>query len=230
MYHNVSCDEKESFKLTISTAKLEEQFDYLSKNKYTCFHFSELENRKSIPDKSVVITFDDVTENQYLYALPLLKKYNLKATFFIPFRYIGKTDLWNNGSEKIMTIAQLQDIDKEIVEFGFHSFEHKDYKQLSNAAIQLDFDACTKTIKENNINVYPALTFPYGSSPRKEIEKENFNTILKANNIRFGLRIGNRSNVFPFKNKFEIQRIDIKGEESLFKFKYKLKFNHLFKL
>ncbi len=230
MYHNISCDENISFKLTISTKKLEEQFSYLHKNKYTCFHFSELENRESIPNKSIVITFDDVTESQYLYALPLLKKYNLKATFFIPFAYIGKTDLWNDGTDKIMTLSQLKDIDAKVVEFGYHSFEHKNYRQLSKVEIQHDFDACTKTIQENGLKVFPALAYPYGSYPRKGLEKENFKAILKENHIRFGLRIGNRSNTFPFKDKYEIQRIDIKGEDNLFKFWYKIKLNQLLKI
>lgn len=230
MYHNVSCDEKESFKLTISTRKLEQQFKYLKENNYSSFHFSEIENSKTLPDKSIIITFDDITENQYIYALPLLKKYNLKATFFIPFAYIGKTDIWNNGVEKIMDLTQLHTIDNKIIEFGFHSFEHKNYNQLSNEETQADFDACLKTIKENNLNVYPALAFPYGSSPRKGVKKEDFKTILKENKINYGLRIGNRPNKFPFKDQFEIQRIDVKGDDGLLKFWYKINFNHLFKL
>jgi peptidoglycan/xylan/chitin deacetylase (PgdA/CDA1 family) len=229
MYHSICSDKRDSRKLTISAIKLEEQFNYLYKNKYTCFHFSDLENRKSIPNKSIVITFDDVKASQHLYALPLLKKYNLKATFFIPFGYIGKTDLWNNGSDKIMTINQLKEIDSNIVEFGYHSFDHKNYRQLSKVEIQHDFDACTKAIEENGLKVFPALAYPYGSYPRKGVEKANFKTILKENNIHFGLRIGNRSNVFPLKDKYEIQRIDIKGEDSLFKFWYKIKLNHLIK-
>jgi peptidoglycan/xylan/chitin deacetylase (PgdA/CDA1 family) len=52
----------------------------------------------TIPPKSVVLTFDDVTENQLL-CLSFTEKYNLKATFFIPFQYIGKADLWNQGKE-----------------------------------------------------------------------------------------------------------------------------------
>jgi hypothetical protein len=47
--------------------------------------------------KSVVLTFDDVTENQLL-CLSFTEKYNLKATFFI--QYIGKADLWNQGKKK----------------------------------------------------------------------------------------------------------------------------------
>jgi hypothetical protein len=47
-----------------------------------------------------------VTENQLLYAFTF-EKYNLKATFFIPFQYIGKADLWNQG-KKIMSVQDLK--------------------------------------------------------------------------------------------------------------------------
>lgn len=230
MYHNVSSQNKDSKGLTISTEKLEEQFIYLTENNYTSFHLSELENRKSIPKKSIVLTFDDVTENQYTYALPLLQKYKLKAVFFIPFYYIGKTDLWNTGKEKIMSISQLKSIDSKTIEFGFHSYKHRDYKTLNNEEIKQDFDNCKKIITENNFTIYPSLAYPYGSFPRKKIDNSNFNLQLKKNEIKYGLRIGNRPNQFPFKKNYEIQRIDIKGEENLFKFKYKINFNHIIKL
>lgn len=230
MYHNVSEQKNESFGLTISTEKLEEQFKYLSKNGYTSFHFSELENKKKIPKKSIVITFDDVTENQYINALPLLKKYNLKAVFYIPFFYIGKTDLWNNGNEKIMTLNQIQNTDLQIIEFGFHSFKHLDYNSLSDEEIKNDFDECKKIIFKNNLKVYPSVAYPYGSFPRKNPRNANFKLQLEKNQIKFGLRIGNRPNTFPFKKNHEIQRIDIKGQESLQKFIYKINYNHIIKL
>lgn len=230
MYHNVSEQKNESFGLTISIEKLEEQFKYLSKNGYTSFHFSELENKKKIPKKSIVITFDDITENQYINALPLLKKYNLKAVFYIPFFYIGKTDLWNDGNEKIMTLNQIQNTDLQIIEFGFHSFKHLDYNSLSDEEIKIDFDECKKIIFDNNLKVYPSVAYPYGSFPRKNPRNANFKLQLEKNQIKFGLRIGNRPNAFPFKKNHEIQRIDIKGQESLQKFIYKINYNHIIKL
>ena len=87
MYHNVSND-KNSNGLTIFTDNLEEQFRYLNDKGYTTYHFSELENRTSINPKSVIITFDDVTENQLVYAVPLLRKHRFIGFFFriIPVR------------------------------------------------------------------------------------------------------------------------------------------------
>jgi peptidoglycan/xylan/chitin deacetylase (PgdA/CDA1 family) len=225
MYHNVS-DDINSNGLTIYSKNLEEQFHYLKTKGYSTYHFSELENKKSINPKSVVITFDDVTENQMVYALPLLKKYSLKATFFIPFAYIGGVDSWNSGHEKIMSVKQLKELD-DCVELGLHSFEHKRYASLTEGEINTDFSKCFEIIETKDLKVYNALAYPYGNYPKKEPHKSVFTAILQQNNVKFGLRIGNRINNFPFKNRYEIQRIDIKGEDSLLKFKLKLRFGKL---
>jgi peptidoglycan/xylan/chitin deacetylase (PgdA/CDA1 family) len=231
MYHNVSDDESNSYNLTISISKLEQQLEFLSHNNFTSFFVSELENNSAIPTKSIVITFDDVTENQLRYALPLLKKFNLKATFFVPFSYLGKTDLWNSAAdatdEKIMTIDQLKSLDANIIELGHHSFLHQKYTALSEAQIQLDFDQSFQFIADHNLSVYPALAYPYGNYPKKGIQSEHFFQLLKRNNIKMAFRIGNRVNSFPFKNKYEIQRIDIKGQDSFFTFKCKLRWGKL---
>lgn len=225
MYHNVS-EDKDSSGLTICRDRLEEQFCYLKEKGYTTYHFSELENKTAINPKSVIITFDDVTINQLLYAVPLLEKYKLKATFFIPFQYIGNVDLWHSGKEKIMSVEQLKSLDDNI-ELGLHSFAHKRYAALTKEEINADFAKCFEIIEKNGLKVYNALAYPYGNYPKKEPNKSMFITVLEQNNIKAGVRIGNRINKFPFKNPYEIQRIDIKGEYSMLKFKLKLRFGKL---
>lgn len=227
MYHNVTANTQHSKGLTISTQRLEEQFKHLSEAGYTSLHLHELENLRVIAPKSIIITFDDVTVNQLDYAVPLLKKYNLKAIFFIPFNYVGKTDLWNKGEEKIMSVEQLKSIDSSLVEFGYHSFMHRRYASLSDDEINGDFDECRKFITANGLDVYPAVAYPYGNYPKKEPAKTNFKQLLESNGIKMGFKIGNRLNKFPLKEKFEIQRIDVKGEDTLFKFKLKLRFGKL---
>lgn len=225
MYHNVSGG-KDSKGLTISNNKLDEQFRYLKEEGYTTYHFSELENRKAVDSKSVVITFDDVTVNQLIYAVPLLEKYDLKASFFIPFGYLGGVDSWNSGKEKIMSIEELKSLDSR-VELGLHSFAHKRYTALTEAEINADFSKSFEVIEQSGLKVYNALAYPYGNYPKKEPNNSVFTAVLQQNNVNFGLRIGNRVNKFPFKNLYEIQRIDIKGEDSLLKFKLKLRFGKM---
>lgn len=226
MYHNVSQKEAASDGLTISSQKLEKQFQYLKENNFVTFHLSELALLESIPPKSVVLTFDDVTENQLVYACPLLEKYHLKATFFIPFQYIGKSDLWNKGSQKIMSIQEIKSLGNNI-ELGLHSFAHGKYDAMSASEINEDFKKCFQIIDENDLKVYHAIAYPFGNFPKKNPKNAVFKSVLEKNNIIMGLRIGNKVNKFPFKNPYEIMRIDVKGQDSLLKFKLKLRFGKL---
>lgn len=227
MYHNVVSDHKKSIGLSVSVDRLEEQFQYLTKNKYTTYHLSELNNLLTISNKSIIITFDDVTKNQLEFAIPLLEKYNLKATFFIPFKYVGGFDDWNNGNEAIMNVSELKNI-PENIELGYHSFAHQNFASISIEDSALDFDLSNEFIQENNLEVYKAIAYPYGKYPKKDLSKKKlFFQLLEEQKITYGLRIGNRVNKFPFKNPYEVQRIDIKGEDVLWKFKLKIKFGKL---
>src|SRR5690606_18746792 len=110
----------------------------------------ELLQIKELPKgKNIVITFDDGYVSQMELALPLLKKYKLKATFFVPLDYLGKTDIWNTSSLEIMSLKHLKSLDSKIVELGFHSFYHKKYTALSNAEIEVDTSSCVKFVSEN---------------------------------------------------------------------------------
>ena len=227
MYHNVCHDDVTSLGLTISAFKLEQQFKYLKDRGYSSFFLSELMSMKVLPRKSICITFDDVTLNQLTYAYPLLKLYNLKATFFIPFKYVGKHDLWNEGIEPIMTTQQLIDLDSNYVELGHHSYSHPNFSKIDLKAIESELKASQSFIKSNRLNVIDAIAYPYGKYPKHGKSNQEFKSLLKQYGMKYGLRIGNRVNTFPFKDSFEIQRIDIKGEDSLSKFKFKLKFGKI---
>ena len=230
MYHAI-CDRSSKSKgLTLSCDKLEAQFQFLVAKGYTSLHFQDIEKFKysgEFPAKPIIITFDDVYVNQYEFAYPLLKKYNLKACFYAPFSYVGGADSWNDGTEKLMSVSQLKALDPAIVELGLHSFAHRAYGSLSLGLIQEDFKKCHEFISKHQLNICNVLAYPYGNFPRKEPQKTQFFDELKSQNIAYGLRIGNRLNALPLKNNFELNRLDIKGEDSLFKFKMKLKLGKL---
>jgi peptidoglycan/xylan/chitin deacetylase (PgdA/CDA1 family) len=227
MYHHITPEKGQG--LTISVKNLEDQFAYLSKNGYRTLHFKELlKTEKPLSGKNIVITFDDGYVSHKELALPLLKKYNLKATFFVPLDFLGKTDTWNTSSLEIMTVEQLRSLDSKTVELGFHSFYHKKYTELSNAEIEADTRRCKEFVSENKLKFSPVLAYPYGKFPKEKTLLGIFKKILQQNGIEYGLRIGNRINTLPFKKPYEIQRIDIKGEFSLLKFKQKIKFGKFF--
>lgn len=82
MYHHVNTL-KDSF--TISPDDFQAQMEYLARKNYQTLFLDELiDSLKEGKDKRrVAITFDDGYLDNWVYAYPLLKKYNLKATIFV---------------------------------------------------------------------------------------------------------------------------------------------------
>jgi peptidoglycan/xylan/chitin deacetylase (PgdA/CDA1 family) len=114
-------------------------------------------------------------------------------------------------------------MDEATIELGLHSFSHKKYDELSEAAIDEDFEKCKAFILQHQLNIRNVLAYPYGKFPRQNPAQNVFFNLLVKHQVAYGLRIGNRVNKFPFKDNYQVQRLDIKGEDSLKKFKIKLR-------
>ena len=226
MYHKVSTTDSQG--LTIASERLEAQFRFLSENNYRSYHFSELTALRKLPQKkNVVITFDDGYVNQLEFAVPLLEKYNLKATFFIPLKYVGAEDQWNENTSAIMDAETLRSLNPMTIELAYHSYEHEKYNHLSPGEIEVDTLKAFEAASEMALPMAPFLAYPFGKFPRKNPEKAQFFQQLEKHQFVYGLRIGNRLNAFPFTDPFELQRIDVKGQWKLKKFRRKLKYGNL---
>ena len=80
-----------------------------------------LVSRKEVPKRTVAVTFDDCFQNLYHNAFPLLKQYNIPATFFITAGYVETNRIiWADILE--MKIAACK---KTIMEFDFIDFSKK---------------------------------------------------------------------------------------------------------
>lgn len=89
MYHSVGIPNKKwhwNF-LTCPWMIFEDQMQWIKSNGYTTIHLDDLYSfiyaGKNLPDKPIVLTFDDGYLDNYVFAYPLLKKYGLKGTIFI---------------------------------------------------------------------------------------------------------------------------------------------------
>jgi oligosaccharide reducing-end xylanase len=112
-------------------------------------------------DKKMAYTlvFDDGTSSQFYKILPTLKKYNLKATFFIiPFRiqehHTDSTSLWYNMNWDIIRTAV-----NEGHEIGSHTYSHR---ILTDPKVDVDKELrISKKMIEKEIPGYQCLTLAY---------------------------------------------------------------------
>ena len=90
MYHLITERPKYIGKYGVTPAELEDDLVYLKTNGYTTVFMQELINHVNhgtpLPEKPIVLTFDDGNFSDYQYLLPLLEKHDMKAVIAI----IGK--------------------------------------------------------------------------------------------------------------------------------------------
>lgn len=221
MYHKVLPEKEISGKdfMTVSAEALEKQFQYI-KNHYNTLFFNDLTNCCQLKSK-LILTFDDGYLNNLQYLVPLLEKYQLKATIFIPTGLIPNNE--TGTDRQMMTFEEIRSLNPEYVEIALHSHAHRNYSQISLQEAEDDIYQNIRTLEENAIPFTRVLAYPYGKFPKKGERKKAFFSILENAGITSAVRIGNNIDYYPWKNKFEIKRIDIKGCDSFDIFKWKLR-------
>ena len=130
MYHSVRPSVPAGNVLTVSVRVFDRQMRFLKNNNYAVMPLDQavalIAQRKKVPARAVVLTFDDGEEDNYLYAFPILKKYGLPATIFLVVGDIGKPD-----KLKWEQIRQMQD--SGLITFGSHSMSHPFLDSVSPA-------------------------------------------------------------------------------------------------
>ena len=74
----------------------------------------------SVPDKLVVLTFDDAVKSHRAFVAPLLKELGFGATFFVTHR-------WMDDKTNFMTWQEIAEIQQMGFEIGNHSWTHADF-------------------------------------------------------------------------------------------------------
>lgn len=221
MYHQV-LPQSIAYKndLIVTVENLDEQLIYIKNNFKTVF-FKDLESSKAVENK-IILTFDDGYYNNLQYLIPLLEKHQLKATIFIPTEFI-QSNL--NGEERVyMNFDEIKSLNSNLVEIALHSHSHKNFSQMTLSEAEADLLKNIEILEQNKINFTKVLAYPYGKFPKDRKHKKEFFKMLDKIGVVSAMRIGNNIASYPFKSRFEVNRIDIKYGDSLKIFKWKLKF------
>lgn len=136
MYHSILKDTSRSNKYTITPSTLESDLEYIYNQGYTTITMSDLilyvYNDTPLPKNPIMITFDDGYYNNLGYAVPLLKKYNMKAVVSIVGKY---TDTYTTSDETNLNYSYLRWKDvKELMDSGVIEFQNHTYNLHSNTS------------------------------------------------------------------------------------------------
>ncbi len=199
MYHQISENKAIWGDYVIPLSVLEEDFIYMKKHNISPISFEQLcsytQKGEGLPEKPVIITFDDGERSFLTKVVPLLEKYNFPANVNLVGALV---ELYTKNGDTDDRYAYLNEADikilakNELVSLGCHSYNlhslsgrrgmgkiygesEEAYKLLINTDLE-KFNALFEKITASKTNI---MAFPYGikNEALKKIVREKGYTI-----------------------------------------------------
>lgn len=172
MYHHIEpgaiAKEKNHLSLNVDPSFFDQQMAYINARGFTTIFAEDLVNalaaHTSLPSKSIVVTIDDGYDDNYSYAFPIIKKYNIKTSLMVPTGLMGV----NAGTNTYYTWGQLQEmIGSGLIRPYNHTWSHaamgqgeaKDISEITTAQNQL------QQYTGHTVGVF---AYPYGTNALSE--------------------------------------------------------------
>lgn len=215
-YHQV--EPKDGNPLTLWPEQFEAQMEYLAAEGYTTITIDEmmdaLENGTSLPEKSVIITFDDGYADNYEYAYPILKKYGFKATIFLIYDF-------TNTYPNYLTWDQVAEMKASgLIHFESHTMTHANLAELTSVdELRHEIADSHDLLSEKLGYDMHYIAYP-GGRVNEEIER-----ITSAAGYRGGFTVHYGLST-PTEGRYQMDRIPIFGANmhTLTRFKLRLAF------
>ena len=146
--------------LCVPTHFFDEQMAYLKDNGYVTITPEELyegiAGNLVLPERPVMITFDDGYVDNYTNAMPVLKKYGMRATIFV---VPGFTDVQPN----YLTWEQLKEMEKNGFSVQSHTLNHRALEELPDDEIRAELLNSKLLIEKNLGHPVDFLAYPTGT-------------------------------------------------------------------
>jgi peptidoglycan/xylan/chitin deacetylase (PgdA/CDA1 family) len=204
-YHNLGLESKG--RLLLAASKFEEQMRYLKANGYRVVSLGEFVEftrlGRQLPQKAVVLTFDDGYRSFRQYAYPLLKELGFPATLFVYTDYVG-------AGRSALSWQDLRELAGEGFEVQAHSKSHGDLRRAPGEAdaqyvrrMQTELGAPQDLFRRNLGRPSPVIAYPYGGWDESLLGKlaehgyvAGFSVRRQGNASFIRPLVGNRSQIY----------------------------------
>lgn len=172
MYHSISCNASSRFRqFTVSPVLFAEQMAYLHQQAYTPMTVTQYVRARSqgvaaLPERPIVLTFDDGFADFFTAALPVLKQYNFVATLYVSTAFIDGTSHWLRREKEtarlMLTWEQLVEISSCSIECGAHSHNHQQLDTLPNPVAWDEIVQSKKLLEDYLGQEIFSFAYPFG--------------------------------------------------------------------
>lgn len=157
-YHRAN-ETRAEHNVTTSPEAFAQHMRYLHENGFAVVSYDQLvaclTRGTDLPDKAVVITFDDGLASQYVRGLPILEQYHFPATFFIVTGFVGTHRL-------LMSWDQVRDLDARGFTVGSHTIHHPNLTGLSPERLARELTESKREIETQVGHPVTLFAYPFG--------------------------------------------------------------------
>ncbi|MEU7645492.1 polysaccharide deacetylase family protein [Streptomyces huasconensis] len=144
-----------------------------------------------LPDRPVLITFDDGYEGVHRHALPVLARHGFASTLFVSTGWLRGEHDTGGGLDLMLDWDQVRELAAAGTEIGGHSHTHPELDQLGDEELRTELGRC-RDIVADELGAPPAsFAYPYGYSSRRvrdRVRKAGF-----AQSLAVGNRLARRA-------------------------------------
>lgn len=210
MYHYVSTPPEDAnnyrIDLSVEPDALREQLTYLAENGFTSISLYDLSlaitNKKALPEKPIILTFDDGYLDNYENAYPLLEEFGFTATFFVI------TDFVDQNNPNHMSWDMLRELFAAGHSIENHTLNHPDLAQLTRDGMYGQIARSQQVIAEQIGHTPRYLCYPAGRYNETTIEVLEELDLWGAVTTRGGMWHG-------FDDRYEWRRVRVSYDTSL---------------
>jgi len=171
MYHSISTSSAPAFsRFVVRPDALRSHLDLLAEAGYQTITAAALaearSHRSHLPDRAVVLTFDDAFEDFHSAALPLLTEHGFTATLFVPTAYVGATARWLRGCDEhdrpVLSWSALHEVAAAGIEIGAHSHMHSQLDRVPGSYANADAQCCRGVLEDALGTRIAGFAYPFG--------------------------------------------------------------------
>ncbi len=158
-YHMVTTEPPEDAEVyNVPPEEFRAQMDYLAEQGYTTItplqYMKAKKGKAELPEKPIILSFDDGYEDNYDIVLPILEEHGMKAVVYMVTNRIG--------TRGYLSWDQMRDMQARGIEIGSHTANHLSLVSMSPEE-RLGEIRLSKLIMEwNGINTVFSLSYPNG--------------------------------------------------------------------
>ena len=165
-YHEVTPD-RENDCMNVKPEVFRRHIREFKEAGYVFIHVGDLLNHAAglapLPEKALLITFDDGYADNYNYAYPVLREEQVPGTFFVVSGTIGK--------DNRMTASQLREMQANGMMIGSHTVNHENLTGLNAKDIDFELRSSKETLEIILGKPVCALAYPTGKVNKTVLDK-----------------------------------------------------------